>query len=45
MMNDALRQFAHGLTLFDMVQEAVRESLNKCLSKDVTQITRKRPKG
>ena len=45
MMNDALRQFAHGLTLSDMVQEAVRESLDKCLSKDVTRTTRKRAKG
>ncbi len=41
MMNDALKQFAHGLTLSDIVREAVRESLDACLSKDVTRTSRK----
>ncbi len=42
MMNDALRQFAHGLTLSDMVREAVREGLNACLTGRSTRNIRKR---
>ena len=30
LMNEALKQFAQGLTLADVVREAVRESLNGC---------------
>src|SRR5574341_296988 len=32
LMNEALKQFAHGLNLSDMVREAVHESLDKHLS-------------
>jgi uncharacterized protein (DUF4415 family) len=39
MMNDALRQFAHGLTLSDMVREAVQEGLDKCLTGRSTRTT------
>jgi uncharacterized protein (DUF4415 family) len=45
MMNDALRQFADGLTLSDMVRDAVRESLDRCLTKDATRTTRKPATG
>jgi YgiT-type zinc finger domain-containing protein len=45
MMNDALRQFAQGLTLSDVVREAVREGLDACLSKGTTRATRKRAAG
>ncbi|MEW6532589.1 MAG: BrnA antitoxin family protein [Thermodesulfobacteriota bacterium] len=45
MMNDALRQFAHGLTLSDMVRKAVREGLHRYLTKDVTRTTRKPASG
>ena len=33
LMNEALKQFAHGLNLSDVVREAVRESLDKHLTK------------
>jgi uncharacterized protein (DUF4415 family) len=45
MMNDALRQFAQGLTISDVVREAVREGLAACLSKGATRVTRKRAAG
>ncbi len=45
MMNDALRQFAHGLTLSEMVLEAVREGLEKCLTGGSTRTTRKPATG
>ena len=45
MMNDALRQFAQGLTLSDMVREAVREGLDACLRERSTGTTRKRAAG
>jgi uncharacterized protein (DUF4415 family) len=41
MMNDALRQFAHGLTLSDMLREAVQEGLERCLIRGSTRTTRK----
>jgi len=45
MMNDALRQFAQGLTLSDVVREAVREGLDACLSKPSIRTPRKRAAG
>jgi len=45
MMNNALKQFAQGLTLSDMVREAVRESLDACLGKDARRTVRKRARG
>jgi hypothetical protein len=44
-MNDALRQFAHGLTLSDMLREAVQEGLEKCLTGGSTRATRKPATG
>ena len=32
MMNDALKQFAQGLTLSDVVRDAVKKTLNSCLT-------------
>ncbi len=29
LMNDALKQFAHGLTLVDMVRETIKQELHK----------------
>ena len=31
LMNEALRQFTQGLTLADVLRDAVRETLDKCL--------------
>ena len=31
LMNDALKQFAHGLTLADMVRETIRQELHKAV--------------
>ena len=45
MMNDALRQFAHGLTLSDMLREAVQEGLEKCLTGGSGGTSRKRVTG
>ena len=45
MMNDALRQFAHGLTLSDMLREAVQEGLEKRLTGGSTRTTRKPATG
>jgi len=45
MMNDALRQFAHGLTLSDMLREAVQEGLEKCLAGGSRRATRKPASG
>lgn len=44
-MNNALRQFAQGLTLSDMVREAVRESLDTCLGKHAGRTIRKPANG
>lgn len=33
LMNEALKQYAHGLNLSDVVREAVRETLDKHLTK------------
>ncbi len=32
LMNDALKQFAQGLSLSDVVREAIRETLETCLA-------------
>ena len=45
MMNEALRQFAQGLTLSDMLREAVQEGLEKRLTGGSTRTTRKRVNG
>jgi predicted DNA binding CopG/RHH family protein len=45
MMNDALRKFAHGLTLSEMLREAVQEGLEKRLTGGSTRTTGKRVTG
>jgi uncharacterized protein (DUF4415 family) len=45
MMNDALRQYAQGLTLSDVVREAVREGLDACLAEHTRKPSRRRAAG
>ena len=41
LMNDALKQFAQGLRLSDVVREAIHETWETCLTKQSTDRTKK----
>lgn len=44
MMNDALKQFAHGLTLSEIIRQAIHDQLDHCLTGHV-KCVRKRSDG
>lgn len=44
MMNDALKQFAHGLTLSEVIRQAIHDTFDTCLTGQ-SKCTRKRTDG
>ena len=42
MMNDALKQFAQGITMAEMLDKSVRETIGACLTQNLAPTTRRK---